>query len=68
MRSKPRAYDPSETPTANGGASTYQFLYQSLEKEPTEPGPYYYSGGGQYYNPQIMRSPSETSQPPTLPE
>jgi hypothetical protein len=33
-----------------------------MEKEFTDPAPYYYNGGGQFYNPQMVRSLSETSQ------
>jgi len=46
----------------SGAANDWPFLYQGLEKEFTDPGSLYYSGGGQFYNPQIMRSLSETSQ------
>jgi len=31
------------------------FLNQGVEKEFTDPGPLYYSGGGQFYSPRIMR-------------
>ena len=31
-------------------------------KNCTDPAPYYYSGGGQFYSPQMVRSPSETGQ------
>jgi hypothetical protein len=33
-----------------------------MEKEFTDPAPYYYSGGGQFYSPQLVRSLSETGQ------
>jgi hypothetical protein len=62
LRSKPRAYDPAGTASASGAANDWPFLYQSGEKEVTDPGPLYYSGGGQFYSPQLVRSLSETSQ------
>ena len=46
----------------SGTANNWPFLYQGMEKEFTDPGPYYYTGTGQFYSPQIMRSPSETGQ------
>ncbi|MGB9380962.1 MAG: hypothetical protein WA571_02245 [Candidatus Binatus sp.] len=55
-------YDPSGTPTASGTANDWPFQYQGMEKEFTNPAPYYYSGGGQFYSPQMVRSPSETGQ------
>jgi hypothetical protein len=33
-----------------------------MEKEFTDPAPYYYSGGGQFYSPQLVRSLSEAGQ------
>ena len=54
-------YDPSGTPTVSGTANDWPFLYQGMEKEYTDPGTYYYSGGGQFYSPQLVRSLSETS-------
>ena len=33
-----------------------------MEKEFTDPAPYYYNGNGQFYSPQMVRSLSETSQ------
>jgi hypothetical protein len=55
-------YDPSGIPTATGSANDWPFQYQALEKEFTDPAPYYYTGGGQFYSPQLVRSLSETSQ------
>ena len=54
-------YDPSGNPTASGAANDWPFQYQGMEKEYTDPGTYYYSGGGQFYSPQLVRSLSETS-------
>ncbi len=45
-----------------GTGNHWPFLYQGREKEPDDPGPYYYSGSGQFYSPQLVRSLSETSQ------
>jgi len=39
-------YDPAGTPSASGAANDWPFLYQGGEKEVTDPGPLYYSGGG----------------------
>jgi hypothetical protein len=50
--------NPSVTVTAND----WPFQYQGMEKEFTDPGPYYYSGSGQFYSPQMVRSPSEAGQ------
>ena len=36
-----------------------------MEKEFTDPGPYYYSGSGQFYSPQFVRSLSEAGQTST---
>ena len=55
------AYDPSGNPTWSGAANDWPFQYQGMEKEYTDPGTYYYSGGGQFYSPQLVRSLSETS-------
>jgi hypothetical protein len=55
-------YDPAGTPSASGAANDWPFLYQGGEKEVSDPGPLYYSGGGQFYSPQLVRSLSETSQ------
>jgi YD repeat-containing protein len=44
-------YDPAGNPTVSGTANDWPFLYQGMEKESTDPGPYYYSGGGQFYSP-----------------
>ncbi len=55
-------YDPAGTPSPNGAANDWPFLYQGGEKEVSDPGPLYYSGGGQFYSPQLVRSLSETSQ------
>lgn len=55
-------YDPSGTPTVTGTANDWPFQYQGLEKELTEPAPYYYTGGGQFYSAQMVRSLAETSQ------
>ncbi len=38
-------YDPSGTPTVSGTANDWPFQYQGMEKEFTDPGPYYYTGG-----------------------
>jgi len=55
-------YDPSGTPSASGAANEWPFQYQGMEKEFTDPGPYYYSGSGQFYSPQFIRSLSEAGQ------
>ncbi len=55
-------YDPAGTPSVNGTANDWPFQYQGLEKEFTNPAPYYYSGGGQFYSTQLVRPLSETSQ------
>ncbi len=34
-------YDPSGTPSANGAANEWPFLYQGREKEFTDPAPFY---------------------------
>ena len=55
-------YDPAGNPTVSGTANDWPFQYQGMEKEFTDPGPYYYTGGGQFYSAQLVRSPSETGQ------
>ena len=55
-------YDPSGTSTASGAANEWPFQYQGREKEFTDPAPYYYSGSGQFYSPQFIRSLSEAGQ------
>jgi hypothetical protein len=55
-------YDPSGTPSASGTANEWPFQYKGMEKEFTDPGPYYYSGSGQFYSPQFVRSLSEAGQ------
>jgi hypothetical protein len=47
-------YDPSGNPTASGTANDWPFQYQGMEKEFTDPAPYYYTGGGQFYSPQLV--------------
>jgi hypothetical protein len=37
-------YDPSGTPSPSGTANDWPFQYQGMEKEFTDPAPYYYSG------------------------
>ena len=54
-------YDPSGNPTVSGTANDWPFQYKGMEKEFTDPGTYYYSGGGQFYSPQLVRSLSETT-------
>jgi hypothetical protein len=39
-------YDPSGNPTVSGTANDWPFQYQGMEKEFTDPAPYYYSGSG----------------------
>ncbi len=46
----------------NGSSNSWPFLYQGREKETSDPGPLYYSGGGQFYSPQLVRSLSEQGQ------
>ena len=55
-------YDPSGNPTASGTANDWPFQYQGMEKEFTDPAQYYYSGSGQFYSPQMVRSLSEVGQ------
>ncbi len=38
-------YDPAGNPTVSGTANDWPFQYQGMEKEFTDPGPYYYPGG-----------------------
>src|SRR5579864_4682193 len=40
----------------------WPFLYKGMEKEFTDPGTYYYTGDGQFYSPQFVRSLSEAGQ------
>ena len=54
-------YHPSGNPSFTGVANDWPFQFQGMEKEYTDPGTYYYSGGGQFYSPQLVRSLSETS-------
>jgi hypothetical protein len=54
------SYDPSGTRSASGLGDSYPFLYQGMESEVTEPYPFYYGGGGGFYNPQIQRGLSIT--------
>jgi YD repeat-containing protein len=58
-------YDPSGTPSVNGTANEWPFQYNGMEKEFTDPAPYYYSGSGQFYSPQFVRSLSEAGQTST---
>jgi hypothetical protein len=58
-------YDPSGTSTASGAANEWPFQYQGMEKEFTDPGPYYYTGSGQFYSPQFVRSLSEAGETST---
>ncbi len=53
---------PSGTPTATGTPNEWPFQYQGREKQFTDPGPYYYTGSGQFYSPQFVRSLSEAGQ------
>ncbi len=55
-------YDPAGNPTLSGTASNWPFKYQGMEQELSDPAPYYYTGGGQFYSTQLVRSLSETSQ------
>ena len=43
-------------------ANSWPFLFKDLEKEFTDPGPYYYSGAGQFYSPQLVRSLSQVGE------
>jgi hypothetical protein len=55
-------YDPSGTSSASGTANEWPFQYQGREKQFTDPAPYYYSGSGQFYSPQFVRSLTEAGQ------
>ena len=55
-------YDPSGTPAVSGTANDWPFQYQGMEKEFTDPAPYYYNGIGQFYSPQMVRSLAEAGQ------
>ena len=55
-------YDPFGSMSSNGASTNWPFLFEGGEHEFTDPGSLYYDGSGNYYNPQIMRSLSETSQ------
>jgi hypothetical protein len=55
-------YDPSGTTSATGSANDWPFQYQGMEKEFTDPSTYYYTGGGQFYSPQLSRSLSEVGE------
>jgi hypothetical protein len=55
-------YDPSGNPTVSGTVNDWPFQYQGMEKEVTDPGTYYYTGSGQFYSPQLVRSLSEVGQ------
>lgn len=46
----------------SGMANSWPFLFKGLEKEFTDPGPFYYSGSGQFYSPQLVRSLSQVGQ------
>jgi hypothetical protein len=52
----------SGSATLSGTANNWPFLFKGLEKEFTDPGPLYYSGGGQFYSSQLVRSMSEVGQ------
>ena len=54
-------YDPSGTPTVGGTTNDWPFLYHGIEQEFVD-APYYYSGSGQFYSPQLVRSLSEAGQ------
>jgi len=56
-------YDPAGNPTVSGTANSWPFQYQGMEKELTDPGPLYYTGGGQYYKSTDHALAVETSQP-----
>ena len=56
-------YDPFGSMSTNGAATNWPLQYQGLEHEFIDPSiPVYVTGGGQFYDAQIMRSLSETSQ------
>jgi len=54
-------YSPSGTPVVSGTTNFWPFLYQGMEQESAD-APYYYSGNGQFYSPQLVRSLSEAGQ------
>ena len=55
-------YDPAGTPTVSGAANPFwPFLYQGMEQEFFD-APYYYTGGGQFYSAQMVRSLSEAGE------
>jgi len=55
-------YDPSGTPTQSGTQNSFwPFLYHGVEQEFID-APYYYTGSGQFYSPQLVRSLSEVGQ------
>src|SRR5258708_5152059 len=55
-------YDPSGTPTQSGTTNPFwPFLYHGIEQEFFD-APYYYTGSGQFYSPQLVRSLSEGGQ------
>jgi len=55
-------YDPSGTPSLSGSGNYWPFLYHGMEKEFSDPTPYYYTGNGQFYSAQLVRSLSEVGQ------
>jgi len=55
-------YDPTGTPSVSGTSNYWPFQYQGMEKEPDDPSTYYYTGSGQFYSPQLVRSLSEVGQ------
>ena len=58
-----RARDPSGTPTLTGTANQWPFLYHGMEQEGVDEFPhYYYTGNGQFYNTQMVRSLSEVGE------
>ena len=54
-------YDPSGTPTLSGATNLWPFLYKGMEQESID-APYYYTGSGQFYSPQLTRSLSEAGE------
>ena len=61
----PSFLDLSGTPTASRTANDWPFQFKGMEKEFTDPGTYYYTGDGQFYSPQFVRSLSEAGQTST---
>jgi hypothetical protein len=55
-------YDPSGNPSVSGTANYWPFLYHGMEKQPTDPAPYYYGGSGQFHSPTLVRSLSGVGQ------